>query len=114
MAGDNSTAINGVTHTHPFDPLTRSEIEKAISIVSKTHGDVIFNVVSLLEPRKAEMTKWLEAPTTAPIPSRVADVVVITPGEKIYDILVDLQEGTITKCELLDGLQPIVSPLHSR
>jgi primary-amine oxidase len=94
---------------HPFDPLTLDEIRSAIAIVKKAHDDVFFNVVSLHEPRKAEMTKWLAEPSDAPRPARVADVVVIAPGGKVYDGLVDLTTGTITSWELLDGLQPIVS-----
>lgn len=94
---------------YPFDPLTASEIESAISIVKKAYGEVFFNVVSLHEPRKAEMMKWLQDPTKAPKPGRVADVVVIARGGKVYDGLVDLGDGKVTKWELLDGLQPIVS-----
>lgn len=96
---------------HPFDPLTAREIEAAISIVKKAHGDVLFNVVSLHEPRKAEMMKWLHDSANLPKPARVADVVVIAPGGKVYDGLIDLQDGYITKWELLEGLQPIVSLL---
>ncbi|KAK4236017.1 copper amine oxidase [Achaetomium macrosporum] len=94
---------------HPFDPLNLSEIETAIATVKKAHGDVFFNVVSLQEPRKAEMTAWLTAPDTAPRPKRVADVVVIAPGGKVYDGLVDFAETKITKWELLDGEQPIIT-----
>ncbi|KAI1441940.1 copper amine oxidase [Annulohypoxylon stygium] len=94
---------------HPFDPLSVDEIQTAISIVKKAHGEVFFNVVSLHEPRKAEMTKWLEDPTKTPRPVRIADIVVIAPGGKVYDGLVDLSTGTITKWELLDGLQPIIT-----
>ncbi|KAF7516775.1 hypothetical protein G7054_g14024 [Neopestalotiopsis clavispora] len=94
---------------HPFDPLTASEIEKAISIVKKAHGDVFFNVVALQEPRKAEMTAWLQGSSSAPKPKRVADVVVIAPGGKVYDGLIDMEAEKITSWELLDGLQPIIT-----
>ena len=94
--------------SHPFDPLTLDEIEAAISVVKKAHGDVFFNVVSLHEPRKAEMTKWLESPASATRPRRIADIVVIAPGGRVYDGLVDLEDSSITKWELLDGVQPIV------
>ncbi|ETS73061.1 Copper amine oxidase 1 [Pestalotiopsis fici W106-1] len=94
---------------HPFDPLTASEIEKAISIVKKAHGDVFFNVVALQEPRKAEMTAWLQDPSNAPKPKRVADVVVIAPGGKVYDGLIDIETDKIISWELLDGLQPIIT-----
>ncbi|KAF3062450.1 Copper amine oxidase 1 [Daldinia childiae] len=97
------------TVPHPFDPLSLDEIQTAISIVTKAHGDVFFNVVSLHEPRKAEMIKWLENSADAPRPPRIADIVVIAPGGKVYDGLVDIAVGKITKWELLDGLQPIIT-----
>lgn len=93
---------------HPFDPLTASEIRTAIGAVQKHHGNVFFNVVSLLEPRKAEMAKWLASPARAKRPARIADTVVIAPGGKVYDGLVDLASAEILKWELLDGAQPIV------
>lgn len=100
---------------HPFDPLTSTEIETAIVTIKKSHGNVHFNVVTLHEPRKAEMTAWLAAPDSAARPKRFADVVVIAPGGKVYDGLIDLAEAKITKWELLDGEQPIVSrPLKQR
>lgn len=98
---------------HPLDPLSQDEIQAAIAVVTKTHGHVFFNVVSLHEPRKAEMTVWLAAPNKAPRPARIADVVVIAPGGKVYDGLVHLESGTISHWEELDGLQPIVSCPHS-
>lgn len=94
---------------HPFDPLSSEEIKVAIGIVKKAHGEVFFNVVSLHEPRKAEMTKWIADTASAPRPARIADIVVIAPGGKVYDGLVDLSSGTIAQWELLDGLQPIIT-----
>jgi len=94
---------------HPFDPLTHPEIATAISVVKKAHGDVRFNVVALQEPRKAEMTAWLEAPDSAPRPKRIADVVVITPAGKVYDGLVTLDDPKIISWVEADGQQPIVS-----
>lgn len=94
---------------HPFDPLSLEEIQSVITLVKKAHGDVYFNVVSLHEPRKAEMTAWLAEPEKTPRPARVADVVVIAPGGAVYDGLVDIKTGSITHWEQLDGLQPIVS-----
>lgn len=94
---------------HPLDPLSLDEIETVITAVKKAHGDVFFNVVSMHEPRKAEMTAWLADPEKAPRPARVADVVVIAPGGKVFDGLVDVKTATITYWEQLDGLQPIVS-----
>ncbi|KXH56757.1 copper amine oxidase [Colletotrichum salicis] len=95
--------------SHPLDPLSSAEIEKAIAAVTKTHGEVFFNVVSLHEPRKAELTTWLASPSTTPLPARIADVVVIAKGGKVYDGLVDLASGAITKWELMQGVQPIIT-----
>lgn len=99
----------GTTLPHPFDPLSREEIENTIFTVKKAHGDVYFNVVSLQEPRKAEMTAWLEDPINAPRPKRLADVVVIAPGGKVYDGLVNPAKGEILSWEWAEGQQPIVS-----
>jgi len=94
---------------HPFDPLSLTEIETAIHVVKKAHSDVFFNVVSLQEPRKAEMTAWLEKPDSAPRPARIADVVVIAPDGRVYDGLVDIRDSRIVKWEHMEGVQPIAS-----
>lgn len=94
---------------HPLDPLSGSEIKAAVAIVNEEYSGVFFNAVTLWEPRKAEMTAWLTAPETALKPHRVADVVAIGRGSKVYDGLVDLDEGKIVKWELTDGVQPLVS-----
>ena len=110
-----TTSVN-TRSPHPFDPLSSSEIEQAISIVTKAHGDLFFNVVSLQEPRKAVMTAWLANPTS-PKPARIADVVVIAKGGAVYEGFVDLAAGKITSWDKLNGLQPIVchpSDQHGR
>jgi primary-amine oxidase len=94
---------------HPFDPLSNAEIETAVQIISKEHGKLHFNAVTLREPAKKEMLKWLEDSTNIPRPTRVADVVAIAPGGKVYDGLVDLKAGKIIKWEALEGVQPLVS-----
>lgn len=98
---------------HPFDPLSNAEIETAAQIIRKEHGKVHYNAITLLEPRKKEMLKWLEDPEHFPRPARVADVVVLAPGGKVYDGLVDLKEGRITSWTALDGVQPLVSSERS-
>lgn len=94
---------------HPLDPLSLEEIETVITSVKRAHGDVFFNVVSLHEPRKAEMSAWLASPDKLPRPARVADVVVIASGGKVFDGLVDVKTATIKHWEQLDGLQPIIT-----
>ncbi|KAH7155199.1 copper amine oxidase [Dactylonectria estremocensis] len=94
---------------HPFDPLSSVEIELAIAIVKRAHGEVNFHVVSLQEPRKAQMTAWLADSQNVPRPDRVADVVVIAPGGKVYEGLVDLSGPKITKWVQVHGAQPIIT-----
>jgi primary-amine oxidase len=94
---------------HPFDPLSNAEIETAVQIVRKEHGKVHYNAITLLEPRKKEMLKWLEDPARTPRPTRIADVVAIVPGGKVYDGLVNLEEGKVMKWTALEGVQPLVS-----
>ena len=103
-------SLQDTTLPHPFDPLSIPEITTAINVIKKAHGEVKFNVVSLHEPRKAEMQAWLEDPASAPRPRRIADIVVIAPGSKVYDGLVDIAAAKVLKWELLDGVQPIVNP----
>jgi primary-amine oxidase len=97
---------------HPFDPLSNAEIEYAVQLIHVRHGKLHYNAVTLWEPRKKEMLTWLEDPENAPRPARVADVVAIAPGGRVFDGLVDLREGRIVKWESLEGVQPLVS--HAR
>lgn len=94
---------------HPFDPLSNAEIETAVGIVKKEYGQLVFNAVTLREPPKKEMLKWLEDMENIPRPLRIADVVVIAPGSKVYDGLVDLKNKKILKWVSLEGVQPLVS-----
>lgn len=93
---------------HPFDPLTNAEIDKAVHIIRTEKGSVHYNAITLYEPRKREMTKWLADPQVAPRPKRIADVVVIAPGGKVHDGLVDLAEERVVQWEQIDGVQPLV------
>ena len=93
---------------HPFDPLSATEIETAVSIIQKEHSSLYYNAVTLLEPRKAEMLPWLADPDHTARPHRVADVVAIGKGSKVFDGWVDLDEQKIVKWELTEGVQPLV------
>ncbi|KID94652.1 peroxisomal copper amine oxidase, partial [Metarhizium majus ARSEF 297] len=96
------------TH-HPLDPLSAEEIEAAVAIVRETHQIVKFQIVSLHEPRKATMLKWLADRSDATKPPRVADVSVIAPGGKVGDGLVDLEKKQIVQWEWINGQQPIIT-----
>lgn len=98
---------------HPFDPLTNAEIEKAVLIIRNQHGQLHYNAVTLWEPRKKEMMKWLADPVNTPRPKRVADVVAIGKDSLVWEALVDLAEGKILKWESLEGVQPLVRILRN-
>ena len=98
---------------HPFDPLTTEEIATAVEIVRREYNSLHFNAVSLAEPRKADMLAWLSSPDTVPRPHRVADVVCIGRGSKVFDGLVDLTESRIVKWELTEGVQPLITMVNS-
>lgn len=93
---------------HPFDPLSNQEIESAVSVIRAAKGKLFYNAVTLREPPKKEMLKWLESPYTLPRPTRIADIVAIAPGGKVLDGLVDLNAGKIVKWEQMEGVQPLV------
>ncbi|KAL8700856.1 MAG: hypothetical protein Q9201_005226 [Fulgogasparrea decipioides] len=94
---------------YPLDPLSASEIEKSTAIIRKEHGSLFFNAVTVYEPRKAEMLAWLADPEHTPRPHRVADVVAIGKGSKVYDGLVDLDEEKIVQWELTEDVQPLIT-----
>jgi primary-amine oxidase len=97
-----------VAPPHPFDPLSELEIEHAVALVRKEHSDVFFNAVTLWEPRKAEMMKWIKDTQHTPRPTRVADVVCIGRGSKVFEAIVDLSTSKIISWEQKDGVQPLV------
>lgn len=99
--------------THPFDPLSGTEIERAVAAVRKEKGDALFfNAVTLQEPRKKEMLAWLSDAVNAAKPKRIADVVAIGKGSKVLDGLVVLGENGVDELVswvATDGVQPLVS-----
>ena len=99
--------------SHPFDPLSAAEIEKAVSLVSKEHGQLAFNAVTVQEPRKKDMLAWLADPKRNMKPHRIADVVAIRKGGIVYDGLVDLDEKRIIEWTSTEGIQPLVSQCES-
>ncbi|POR34350.1 Amine oxidase [Tolypocladium paradoxum] len=94
---------------HPFDPLSGPEIELVVNFIKKGHGNVNFHVVSLQEPRKAEMKAWLEDPQRAARPARVAEVVIIEPDGKVFEGLVNVSGPSIIKWKPVHGEQPIIT-----
>jgi primary-amine oxidase len=97
-----------VAPPHPFDPLTELEIEHAVALIRKEHSEVFFNAVTLWEPRKAEMMRWIKDPKNTPRPARVADVVCIGRGSKVFEGIVDLNVSKVLSWAQKDGVQPLV------
>lgn len=94
---------------HPFDPLSSAEIDAVVALLRKEHGSLNYNAVTLYEPRKAEMMAWVTNPESAPRPVRRADVVVIAPGGKVYDGLVDLDNNKIIEWKHTPDVQPLIT-----
>lgn len=89
---------------HPLDPLTEAEIALAVSLCRKEKEDVIFNSVNLLEPKKADLQRWLNG--ASPTLHRFADVIASGRGSKVYDVIVDLTDKRIAKWDEPPGVFP--------
>ncbi|KAI4145741.1 MAG: hypothetical protein LQ340_006180 [Diploschistes diacapsis] len=100
---------NGHFKPHPFDPLSPTEIEEAVSIVHREHQNLFYNAVTLQEPRKVAMTQWLSDPNNAPRPRRLAEVIAIGPRSQVFEGLVDLDEQKIAQWESIEGVQPLIT-----
>ena len=103
--------LSGSVPAHPFDPLNADEIEAAVATVNKEHESLFYNAVTVQEPRKAAMQAWLSDPEHTQRPHRIAEVVAVGKGSKVYDGLVDLQEKKIIQWECIEGVQPLVNPV---
>lgn len=93
---------------HPFDPLSPDEISRAAAIVRPHFGsqELNFRVITLQEPPKSEMIRFLDSEHagrhTDHAPTRCArvEVVIRLSGEEnaLFELLVDLDnEKTIAK-----------------
>ena len=80
-----------------------------VALLRKEHGSLHYNAVTLYEPRKAEMMAWVANPESAPRPVRKADVVVIAPGGKVYDGVVDLENNKIIEWQHTPDVQPLIA-----
>lgn len=92
---------------HPLDPLTESEIAIAVDLVRQEKSDIIFNSVNLLEPKKADLQRWLNS--AGPTQHRMADVIASGTGCKVYDVVVDVTEKRIVQWEEPQGVYPSIT-----
>ncbi|KAF2012117.1 hypothetical protein BU24DRAFT_425953 [Aaosphaeria arxii CBS 175.79] len=94
--------------THPLAPLSAQELTSAASIIKASwpaHTDLHFKVVTLEEPPKAEVLKYLDAEhqkTSLPSISRKAFVnYYIRNTNKFHEAIVDLSTGHVVSNVLL-------------
>jgi primary-amine oxidase len=105
--GQLTAKVSGLTTKscrHPLDPLSESEIATAVDVVLKKQSGLIFNSVTLLEPKKDLLKAYLESQDVK-VP-RIADVVASAKGNKVYDVLVNIDEKTIVRWEEPNGVYP--------
>lgn len=101
---------------HPLAALSIDETNTARDVILKSHSraSVYFRIISLLEPPKAELTKFLDAehsgrlsPST-PRPARVAEVKydAIEPRSKVpvyQEAWVDIGQRKVVKHDLISS-----------
>jgi primary-amine oxidase len=92
---------------HPLDPLTEDEIAVAVDLVREQRSEVIFNSVTLLEPKKADLQRWLNS--AGPDLPRLADVIASSKGCKVYDVVVDIHEKRIVRWDEPQGVYPSIT-----
>ena len=98
--GQLTAKVSGLTtesRRHPLDPLSESEIAIAVDVVLKKQSGLIFNSVTLLEPQKDLLKSYVESQDVK-VP-RIADVVASAKGNKVYDVLVNIDDKTIVRWE---------------
>ena len=98
------------TSTHPLDPLSAGELERAIAALRR-ESDLDENVrlisLDLLEPDKAELREWHEHGTP---PAREAMAVLVNARDgSAGECLVDLDRDVVIDRRALHGLQPAIS-----
>ncbi|CAN9444012.1 unnamed protein product [Alternaria alternata] len=97
-----------VSAQHPLSALSASELRNAAAIIKAswpTHTDLHFKVVTLQEPPKAEVLKYLEAEhSSKPVPSISRKAFVnyyIRNTSKFHEAVVDLTSGRVDSNILL-------------
>ncbi len=95
--------------SHPLEPLTESEITKAVTIVNlsgKVPLESLFPNVSLNEPPKEEVLKFKSGNTFR----REAFVIVFDRGHsKTFEVIVDLNASKILSWKEKLGVQPLIT-----
>ncbi|PQE33946.1 Copper amine oxidase 1 protein [Rutstroemia sp. NJR-2017a WRK4] len=105
--------LNRTQKPHPLAQLSVEEAHRARDVVLRLHAKAIidFRTISLEEPAKAELSKFLEAEhngtftSSTPLPKRVARVTYDIIGNnripQYYESLIDIEESAEISCELV-------------
>ncbi|MEU9885538.1 primary-amine oxidase [Sphaerisporangium sp. NPDC051011] len=94
--------------THPLDPLTPEEIQKAVKILADAYGlgdDHWFAEVRLVEPEKVVIAGFQPGDT---IRRDVFFVIIHRSENRTYEATVSLDEGTVTSWQEIVGVQPAI------
>ncbi|ETN43938.1 uncharacterized protein HMPREF1541_11069 [Cyphellophora europaea CBS 101466] len=116
---------------HPFDPLSPDEITQTATIVRNAFPSTNpnFRFITLREPPKALMLRYLADPGISTFPARTARVQIIirrhgpasasspttdtrTPINQLHELLVDLNQRQITEQHILDGKHSYVDTTY--
>ncbi|MGR3802483.1 MAG: primary-amine oxidase [Marinibacterium profundimaris] len=102
-----TTAFNTKV-SHPLDPLSASEIEKAARLVRGHMGgaDLRFETIELKEPEKGSVRAWQQGGET---PKRTARVNTFRPGKiGVWRFIVSLTDGAISREEHFPEARPMI------
>jgi primary-amine oxidase len=96
--------------THPLDPLTAPELERAVAVLRQQGlaGDGLRVIsIDLLEPDKAALAAWRD---DGPAPAREAQAVLLAAGSgDAVECTIDLDRDQLADRRSLDGMQPAIS-----
>ncbi|KAF3908923.1 hypothetical protein AA313_de0209558 [Arthrobotrys entomopaga] len=92
---------------HPFSPLTQQEIKDAAALLRKQHpdSDIHFKCVTLREPEKELMKKWLaqEEGSKSKIDRKAFIIFYIRHTPDLFECVINLETETIEFETKLDG-----------
>ncbi|KAA6416614.1 MAG: Cu2+-containing amine oxidase [Trebouxia sp. A1-2] len=105
-----------ISYTHPLDPLDAQEVKTCSRVCASRAADagyrnVRFNLISLKEPRKAELLAY-EADKSA-VPARTAYCIVQAfPKSPVNEVEVELSgdSAKVTSWKQVKGVEPPLSP----
>jgi primary-amine oxidase len=99
----------GSAVAHPLDPLSRAEIQRAVTILRSQRpvpADALFPLVALKEPPKAEVLAYTAGTSFR---REAALVVLDRAGGRTWEAVVDLRAGSVASMTERPGVQPAIT-----